>query len=329
MNAFAVYAELGVGNARTEIAKLGEQGAGLAFAGFQGADGGTVDGARVAVVFAHPLRGAGEVPVLGQGILRVEGEQVVVAAALYVQIAAQAGQEVIGLAQFGTGLGGAIAQLTEPADQLVVAQTAGRVLDVRLEMVERAGVLGMAVARELRQIAYQGVAIGVDEARQAVGQPGVERAVAREKALIEQADVEFRVGVVHLRRIRPACAPNGSCAGRRPTDAAGMRRWPPWRPRSAGPRGTAEAGRCRSTERAAACRSRPPRARQRWTRRPGNSRRSRRIHHQRGRLRRYVRQAPSARRPSPGIAGECATHCCQMADSPRSSFRIRMASCTS
>ena len=37
-----------------------------AFAGFQRAHGGAVDGARVAEVFAHPLRGVGQMPVLGE-----------------------------------------------------------------------------------------------------------------------------------------------------------------------------------------------------------------------------------------------------------------------
>ena len=114
------------------------------------------------------------------------------------QIAAQARQKVIGLAQLGTGVGGAVAQLSEPADQLVIAQAAGRLLDVRLQVVERGGVLGVAVARQLREIAHQGVAVAVDEARQAVGQPGVERPVAGEKALIQQADVQFDIVVVHL-----------------------------------------------------------------------------------------------------------------------------------
>ena len=103
MDALAVHAEIGVGEARAPVAELREQGAGLGFAGFQRADGGAVDGARVAVVFAHPLRGVRQMPVLGQGILRVEGEQVVVAAALAVQVAAQARQEVEGLAQLGGG----------------------------------------------------------------------------------------------------------------------------------------------------------------------------------------------------------------------------------
>ena len=74
MDALPVHAELGVGEARAPVAELGEQGTGLALAGFQGAHGGAVDGARVAVIFAHPLRGVGKLPVLGQGILRVEGE---------------------------------------------------------------------------------------------------------------------------------------------------------------------------------------------------------------------------------------------------------------
>ena len=58
MDAFAVHAELGVGNAGAEIAELGEQGTGLGFAGFQRADGGAVNGARMAVLFAHPLGSA-------------------------------------------------------------------------------------------------------------------------------------------------------------------------------------------------------------------------------------------------------------------------------
>src|ERR1035437_3777243 len=55
MDAFTVYAEFGVGNAGAEIAKLGEEGTGLAFAGFQSADGGAVNCACMPVVFAHSL----------------------------------------------------------------------------------------------------------------------------------------------------------------------------------------------------------------------------------------------------------------------------------
>ena len=116
MDALAVHAEIGVGDARAEIAELGEQGAGLAFAGFERANGGAIDGARVAVVFAHPLGGVGKLPVLGEGVLRVEGEQVIVAAGLYVQVAAQAGQEVIGVAQFGL-LGSAAPSRSCPSQQ--------------------------------------------------------------------------------------------------------------------------------------------------------------------------------------------------------------------
>ena len=44
---------------------------------------------------------------VGERILRVEGQQIIVAAALNVKIAAQPGQEMICLAQFGAGVGGA------------------------------------------------------------------------------------------------------------------------------------------------------------------------------------------------------------------------------
>ena len=65
-------------------------------------------------------------------------------------------------------------------------------------MIERVAVLGVAFAGQAGQIANQGVAIGVDEARQAVGEPRIEHAIAGEESLIEQADVEFRIPVVHL-----------------------------------------------------------------------------------------------------------------------------------
>ena len=42
----------------------------------------------------------------GQGILRVEGKQVVIAAALDVEIAAEAGEEVIGVEEFGGRVAG-------------------------------------------------------------------------------------------------------------------------------------------------------------------------------------------------------------------------------
>src|SRR5437899_10832992 len=65
-------------------------------------------------------------------------------------------------------------------------------------MIEGAGVLGVAVARELCEVAEQGIAIAVDEARKLGGEISIEGAVAAEVALIEEADVELGVAVVDL-----------------------------------------------------------------------------------------------------------------------------------
>jgi len=77
--------------------------AGLASPASSAADGGAVNVAGVAVVFAHPLRRARQAPVFGQPILGVEGELVIVAAGLDVQVTAQAGKEVVGSRNSGVG----------------------------------------------------------------------------------------------------------------------------------------------------------------------------------------------------------------------------------
>ena len=89
-------------------------------------------------------------------------------------------------------------QLIEPADQLMIAQAAGSLLHVRLQVIERARVLPVAGPRQLRQVAHQRPAVAQDEARQLFRQAGVERAVAGEVALVEQADVQLDVALVNL-----------------------------------------------------------------------------------------------------------------------------------
>ena len=146
----------------------------------------------------------------------------------------------------------------QPAHQLIVAQAAGRFLDVRFQVVDGVGVLGVAVARQLRQVADQRLAVARHEPRHPAGQVGVQRAVAGQVALVQQADVQLGVGRRGPRRTPRACAPSGSCAGRHPTAAAGRRRWPLCWP---GPRarpGTAAAGRYRNAGTGGAARSRPP-----------------------------------------------------------------------
>src|SRR5271157_3168577 len=110
------------------------------------------------------------------------------------QIAAQPPQKAEGGLQFRRRVPRPL-QLIEPADELMIAQAAGSLLDVGLEVIERAGVLGVAGARQLREIADQRLAAAVDEARQLLRQAGVERAVAGKVALVEQADVQLDVMV--------------------------------------------------------------------------------------------------------------------------------------
>ena len=64
------------------------------------------------------------------------------------------------------------------------------------------GVLGVALAREARQVAHQRLAVGADEARQLRGQIRIERAVAGQIALVEQADVQLGVLLVDFQALR-------------------------------------------------------------------------------------------------------------------------------
>src|SRR5262245_53249201 len=141
---------------------------------------------------------------LGERILRFESELIVIASRLAVQEAADAREVGERLAQVGGGIGraqsGAIgfAQLLEPAEELIIAQAARSFLDVRLEMIDWVREFGVAVARQVREIADERVAVAVDEARQLASEIRVESTVTGEEALIEKADVQLGVLVVHL-----------------------------------------------------------------------------------------------------------------------------------
>lgn len=168
---------------------------------------GAIDGAGVAEVLAHPGRRVGGAGPLGDRVLRLEVQRVVVAATGAVQIRAQARQVAEGLFQVRGRRGQAqplafgVPQLLQPAHQLKIAQAAGGFLDVRFQVMDGVAVLGMAFPRQPRQVARQRVAIGEHEARQFGGQGSVERAVACQVTLVEQGNVELGVLVVHLRAL--------------------------------------------------------------------------------------------------------------------------------
>jgi hypothetical protein len=131
VDALAVHAEFGVAEARTPVAEAGEEAAVLRLCDFELADGGAMDGAGVAEVFAHPGGGIGGAGLLGDRVLRLEVQRVVIAVAGGVQIGAQARQKAEGLLQFRRGRGRAqalafgVAQLLQPANQLKIAQPPG------------------------------------------------------------------------------------------------------------------------------------------------------------------------------------------------------------
>src|SRR5262252_10483531 len=99
VDAVAQDAEVGVREARPPVPELREQAARLGFGGLERPDSSAEDGARVAVVAAHPVRGVAFLKVLRDRILRVEGEDVLVAAGIQVEEAANAGEMAEGLAQ--------------------------------------------------------------------------------------------------------------------------------------------------------------------------------------------------------------------------------------
>ena len=201
MNALAMHREIGVGEPRAPPHKLREQSARLRVPEFQGAHGRAIDGARLAVILAHPR---GHVPVVGQGILGVEGELILVASCLGVECGPQARQvpegvpQVVGRLGRGQTSGVRLAELLHPSDELKIAQPAGSLLHVGLEMIESVGVFGVALAGQADQVAHQGVAVALHEARKFLAQGAEQRPVAGQKALVQQADVELGVLVVNL-----------------------------------------------------------------------------------------------------------------------------------
>ena len=200
MRALAVDAELGVFQAAQAVAELRKERAVLRLARIQRLLRGAKDEPRMAVIFAHLARGVAFVPLFGQRVLGIERQHVRVAAGLQMQKAARICAKCRKAASSWRS-GCLLAQLAQPAHELVVAQAAGRFLDVGLQMMNGVGVAGVALAREPGQIAGQRFAVGADEARQLRGQIGIERAVAAQISLVEQADVQLGVLVVDFQAL--------------------------------------------------------------------------------------------------------------------------------
>ena len=195
VHAFAHHAEIRIRKARAPVFELRKQRAVLRLAQFHLAHRRAIEVARVAKIIPHPLGRAGSREVFGGLLLGIEGERVVVAPGAGVQETTQARQEE----KRGLDLGSFhIAKARQPAHQLIVAQAARRILDVRLQVIVSIVILLVAFAAEACEVAHQGVALGVQEARQPLGKPGIQRPVAGQVPLIQQADVQLDVLIVYL-----------------------------------------------------------------------------------------------------------------------------------
>ena len=207
---FLRYRDLGVGEPRSPIAKLGEQRAAIGLAEFHPTGRGAMDATGVHEVSAHPTRGVRPAyeRLLGDLLLRIERQQVAVAPGLVVQVAAQRGQEVPSGIQFGKLLrDGHLVRLrrpklAEPSHQLEIPQTAGRLLDVRLQVIDRVRIARVPDPGQPCEMVDQLLAAAMEETRERGDQLPVEIRIAGQQALIEQADVQLDIAVVNLAALR-------------------------------------------------------------------------------------------------------------------------------
>ena len=78
------------------------------------------------------------------------------------------------------------AEFREPAKHLEIAQSAGRIFDIRFQMIDRALKLRVPLVSQLYDIAAE---VGTR-----VADLAEKRVIAREQAAVEQTDRQFRIG---------------------------------------------------------------------------------------------------------------------------------------
>lgn len=184
--------------------------------------GEAADVAGVAKIMTHPIRRRQRLSETrshaagGSARLAFVTQLVVVAAAVEVQKASHRGEKLEGLSHrslrrvgpefLGRGPAGGFFKLAEsgqPAAKMIIAQAAGRVFDVRLEMENRVAVFRVTLAGDLAQRARQFLTIAGNQVRDDfVAKPRKEPRVAGEVAAVEERDVEFQVIAMQFAAIR-------------------------------------------------------------------------------------------------------------------------------
>ena len=153
-----------------------------------------VDAAGVAVILPHP-HGC----VAADGVLRVKAQQVVVAPEVFMQAGADVEDEGAGLIQ---RLEFERLQGVQPVNHMEIAQAAGMLFDVGLQMVDGVGELGVAGAGHASQVLDDGGAFGRYELREQPFQSRVTGGVAGKETPVQQADGQLQVAVVDLAALR-------------------------------------------------------------------------------------------------------------------------------
>ena len=175
--------------------------------------GAAIDDAGVPVVGAHPVAGVGgaagfKADGAGGGfVLRLPVERVVVAAVAEVEETSGGGEEVeggfgiaAGALEDAAALAGPLLGVLEmkedgePDGERVVAQAAGTIFQVGLEMEDGVAVFGVAGAGDFAELLRDGVPLAEDEAGKSdLVELLVERKLAGEEAAIESGEGEFEV----------------------------------------------------------------------------------------------------------------------------------------
>ena len=176
-------------------------------------NGAAIDDAGVAIVGAHPvggISGAASFQADGVGgsfVLRLPVERVVVATMTEVEKTAGGGEEVeggLGIAtcalEYTSGLAGPLLGLLEvkehgePDGEVVVAQAAGTVLEVGLEVEDGVAEFGVAGAGDFAELLGDGVPLAQEEVREhSLVKLLVEGKMPGKEAAVESGQSEFEV----------------------------------------------------------------------------------------------------------------------------------------
>ena len=212
VNAALVEEEIGAGDGRAAAAELAVE-ADRSGQMLHEQGGAAINDAGVAIVGAHPVAGVGGAAGFkadGAGsrfVLRLPVKDIVVAAMAEVEKTSDGGKEIeggfgvaAGALKDAAALAGPLFGLLEmekdgePDGERVVAQTAGAVLDIGLEMEDGVAEFGVAGAGELGEPLGDGGPLAEDETGEGdLMKLLVERELAGEEAAIERGEGELEI----------------------------------------------------------------------------------------------------------------------------------------